>query len=182
MISSSVAEPADYINGTRFGCDPGRCCSRWYYCSCDPIVCHSGSEYCRFQCYPPPHHHDQLLLATSDTNINIVNATYNAYYDDVTADSSSISCATSLISMSEGLLHKYDWAAFGRHTAVSNSTCGQCLKLRNLESGTEAMVRIVHQLATEGLELNGVIFNKLNATLGDYDHLVLKYNLTSCED
>ncbi|CAN1802173.1 Wound-induced protein WIN2 [Linum perenne] len=190
-MQSCMAEREDfrcfYVTPTTgYGCKSGRCCSIWDYCSEDPHVCNSTFGQCQFQCTSSHSHQSgPLPLATTLDDNNNMDTLINA----TTYNNNMISrrtCATSLINIPHALLHKYDWAAF-RHSAIattssSSSTCGQCLKLKSVKSGTEATVRIVHERTTDGLELNSDTFDKLSAKDDDKDHLVLKYNLTSCED
>ncbi|CAN1166907.1 Wound-induced protein WIN1 [Linum perenne] len=179
----------DYYNGTYDPCGTDRCCTYWNYCSGDHDIC--SDERCLFQCPET----SAVLPTAPAADVGVVNATCNGYYDhdvsivgtsendDVALSSSSCSCASSLINVPRHLLRKYNWAAAFRRDRSSASTCGRCLKLRNLKSGTEAMVRIVHEHTAEGIELNNETFKKLSDKDDVHDdHLVLKYHLTSCED
>ncbi|CAN1809302.1 Pathogenesis-related protein PR-4B, partial [Linum perenne] len=91
----------------------------------------------------------------------VVNATYNHYYDEFEASSSS--CAALLNTKPQAQDHKYGSAGFPQDDDDDASVCGLCLKLKNLKSGTEATMRIVHERTIEGLELDKDTFNKLKS-------------------
>ncbi|CAN0891154.1 Wound-induced protein WIN2 [Linum grandiflorum] len=175
----------EHRDGTRFRCGPGRCCSFFGYCGNTTYYCSLAN--CAFQCPPSPPLHVMFSI-----NVTVVKVMRNEYYDhDQTADSLSRSCANSLKNLSLASLHKYEWASF--HVNNNNtiaSTCGRCLKLTNVESGVEAVVRVVHERAattststntTEGVvELGTATFNKLLAK-DDRDQISVKYNFESCD-
>ncbi|CAN0891153.1 Wound-induced protein WIN2 [Linum grandiflorum] len=170
----------------RYECDPGRCCSAWNYCGITPLHC-TGLT-CLFQCTDRPG--DVTLLSIN--NATFVKVTRNDDFDH----RNSVSCANSLKDLSSASLQKYAWASFRvNNNAATASTCGRCLKLTNVETGGEAVVRVVHEpissaASTESdevgvVELGAAAFHKLciyvDCGAGGHRDLVVKYSFESCD-
>ncbi|CAL1414169.1 unnamed protein product [Linum trigynum] len=126
---------SDYQDGSYVGCDTGRCCSDTGYCGNDRYHCVTN---CWMQCHDVDGgvSSSGQRLHNISTTMNVVNATYNQYYDPagtkkkktiiisgweeddklVNASSSSSSswCATSLSSIPPARRNKYALAAFRR--------------------------------------------------------------------
>ncbi|CAI0410257.1 unnamed protein product [Linum tenue] len=165
--SSSSVERDDHSCGqykdnlTWAYCDPGRCCSKYYYCG--DTVFHCNNPYCWYQCHqvpspPPPPPDDEtggvitrLVNATRNNNYMNLNLGGGDHHDDqlvkVAADNASssssssspssffLSCARSLSRMSLASRYKYPFAALRVPRAQNNITaahCGRCLKVTNL--------------------------------------------------
>ncbi|CAN0891155.1 Wound-induced protein WIN2 [Linum grandiflorum] len=170
-------------NGTHFGCDLGRCCSKANYCGSTTDYCRG---YCLFQCSAAHETGDDHVISSSiNNNVTtevVVKVMRNTVIYD---DQNSLSCANSLKNLSLASLHKYAWASFHvNNNAGTASICGRCLKLTNVESGVEATVRVVHEPTTgttEGVvELGTSTFNKLRAE-DDHHDIAVKYNFESCD-
>ncbi|CAN1166842.1 hypothetical protein LINPERPRIM_LOCUS34485 [Linum perenne] len=125
FIKKSIAQPEreDHkclISGINYLCDPGRCCSIYEYCSSAAYICATS---CLFQCFPPPSSRQNSVASAR----NVVNATYNHYYDEFEASSSS--CAALLNTKPQAQDHKYGSAGFPQDDDDDASVCGLCLKV-----------------------------------------------------
>ncbi|CAN0891156.1 Wound-induced protein WIN1 [Linum grandiflorum] len=164
------------------GCHPGRCCSAWNYCGSTPAHCANRTE------------NVTLLSNNNVTSATFVKVTRN---NDLCDDQNSLSCVDSLKDLSSASLHKYAWASFrvNNNNATTASTCGRCLKLTNVETGGEAVVRVVHEpissaAGTESdevgvVELGAAAFHKLciyvDCGAGGRHELVVNYSFESCD-
>ncbi|CAI0464578.1 unnamed protein product [Linum tenue] len=200
VASSGAEEASDSRCDVDHSCNQGRCCSRYFFCGTDYGHC---VTYCLSQChYVPPPQTTAAVVAwrrpaegTLDHLLNI-----NATFKNV---NSSSPCAISLSNVPLAVRNKYALAAFGakislpqlessspsgaqQPTNTTTNYCGKCMKLRNRGSGAEAMVRIVDERSSEGLELDRETFDKLrakriaNAESNDDRHLVLEYRFYNC--
>ncbi|CAL1395844.1 unnamed protein product [Linum trigynum] len=192
LVASSGAEEAPGSScDASHRCNQGRCCSRFFYCGTDYDHC---VRFCSWQCHyvppptPPPHRTAAVASrrpeGATDHLLNI-----NATYKNI---NSSSPCATSLSNVPLAVRNEYASAAFGAKNSLPQPTrnatsyCGKCMKLTNRVSGSEAMVRIVDERSSEGLELDRETFDKLrgkkiaNAESDDDRHLVLEYRFYNC--
>ncbi|KAF5189282.1 Pathogenesis-related protein pr-4 [Thalictrum thalictroides] len=78
---------------------------------------------------------------------------------------------------------QYGWTAFcGPAGPTGQASCGKCLRVTNIDTGSQITVRIVDQCSNGGLDLEEGVFNKLDTNgRGNFQgHLIVNYQFIDC--
>ncbi|XP_077247364.1 pathogenesis-related protein PR-4-like [Tasmannia lanceolata] len=123
-----------------------------------------------------------------DQSASNVRATYNFYNPEQNGwnlRAVSAYCSTWDADKPLAWRSKYGWTAFcGPVGSRGQASCGRCLRVTNVATGTQATVRIVDQCSNGGLDLDDGVFRKLDTDgRGNAQgHLIVNYQFINCGD
>ncbi|KMT13623.1 hypothetical protein BVRB_4g082240 [Beta vulgaris subsp. vulgaris] len=127
-----------------------------------------------------------LAVGTAAQSANNVRATYHIYnpqnigWNYFTA---SVYCSTYDGNKPLAFRKKYGWTAFcGPVGPRGQESCGKCLRVTNIATGAQIIVRIVDQCSNGGLDLDVNVFDQIDTNGQGHaqGHLRVNYQFINC--